>query len=429
MKKLLLLIMSAVIVSPLNAAEKEPSRFDRFFTEGTMRINLQHCGDATSEEYFLEDIVRDSYWGGSKKYLIDTLGYGFQHLRVYDAATDSLIYSRGYCTIFNEWQATPQAQTTRKSYPESVILPYPKAAVRVEITARDKSRNEKRIFSHTIDPSDYQIVRPQERYETFDVIYNRPSDKAIDIAILSEGYTADQKELFEQNCREFAEAILSFSPFKENRRRFNFRAVWVPSKESGVSMPGENYWRNTALGARFYTFYSERYQIVNDFRRVRQVAAAVPYDYIYILSNSQKYGGGGIYNFYGISSAADPSNHLKVYVHEFAHLFMGLADEYVGGAEEGLYDLSVEPWEENITTLKEFDKKAWSRMIDDKTPVPTPAEKRYENTLGVFEGGGYNEKGIYRPAMKCLMNSFGGVEEFCPVCKAALSKTIRTLSE
>lgn len=402
--------------------------FDRHFTSGTLRIDLNHCGDATTETYYLDKIIKEPYWGGSKVYLIDTLGYGNQHLRVYDAATGSLIYSRGYCTLFNEWQATDEARTVRKSYAESVVMPCPRGKVRIEIVARDKQMRESRIFDMTVDPSDYLIIEPRKRYETFDVVYGGPSERCIDIAILSEGYTEGQKELFESHCREFAEAILSFSPFKENRRRFNFRAVWAPSEESGVSMPGEGYWRNTALGAKFYTFYSERYQIVDDFQRVRDVAAAVPYDYIYILTSSQKYGGGGIYNFYGISSATDPSNHIKVYVHEFAHLFMGLADEYVGGAEEGLYDTGVEPWEENITALKEFDKKQWSRMIDAKTPIPTPAVSRYENTVGVFEGGGYNEKGIYRPAMRCLMNSFAGTEEFCPVCKAALEKAIRTLA-
>lgn len=423
MKKLILTAMMSLGMLTLAASD-----FDRHFSAGTLRIDLNHCGDASTESYFLDKIVKEPYWGGSKVYLIDTLGYGNQHLRVYDAATDSLIYSRGYCTLFNEWQATDEARSVRKSYAESVVMPYPKDKVRVEIIARDKRQRESRIFEMTVDPSDYLIIEPRQRYETFDVIYSGPSEKTIDMAILSEGYTADQKELFENDCRQFAEAILSFSPFKENRRRFNFRAVWVPSEESGVSMPGEGYWRNTALGAKFYTFYSERYQIVDDFQRVRDVAAAVPYDYIYILTSSQKYGGGGIYNFYGISSTADPSNHIKVYVHEFAHLFMGLADEYVGGAEEGMYDLDSEPWEENITTLKEFDRKQWSRMIDDKTPIPTPPTSRYENTLGVFEGGGYNEKGIYRPAMKCLMNSFAGVEEFCPVCKMSLEKTIRTLA-
>lgn len=423
MNKILLTLLLTFSVIGVRASD-----FDSFFTEGTLRVDLQHCGNAETECYYLDEVKREPFWGGSRTYLIDTLGYGFQHLRVYDKETDSLIYSRGYCTLFNEWQATEEAINTNKCYPESVVMPMPKKTVRVEIVSRDKSMREKKIFEQVIDPNDYQIVENRPDYEIFDVIYSGPSDRCIDIVILSEGYTADQKALFEANSKEFAEAILSFSPFKENRRRFNFRAVWIPSQESGVSMPGEGYWRKSALGARFYTFYSERYQMVNDLQVVRDAAAAVPYDYIYIISNSQKYGGGGIYNFYGISSAADPSNHLKVYVHEFAHLFMGLGDEYVGGAEEGLYDLGVEPWEENLTTLKDFGRKDWSRMIDKDTPVPTPDTKKYENAVGVFEGGGYNEKGIYRPSKKCLMNSFYGVEEFCPVCKHSLEKMIRTLT-
>ena len=68
------------------------------------------------------------------------------------------------------------------------------------------------------------------------------------------------------------------------------------------------------------------------------------------------------------------------------------------------FNLSVEPWQPNLTTLVNFDAK-WKDMLEKNTPIPTPIEKKYEDKAGVFEGGGYVEKGVYRPAVDCTMKS------------------------
>jgi hypothetical protein len=138
--------------------------------------------------------------------------------------------------------------------------------------------------------------------------------------------------------------------------------------------------------------------------------------------NTEKYGGGGIYNFY-CSSASSNGFSSDVIIHEFGHGFAGLADEYYNDDTYGdMYNNDLEPWEPNITTLVDFDKK-WKDMIDKKTPVPTPREKRYESTIGVFEGGGYEAEGVYSPRMDCLMKTFNG-HDFCPVCQRAIERMI-----
>lgn len=188
-----------------------------------------------------------------------------------------------------------------------------------------------------------------------------------------------------------------------------------------MTIPGERVWRNTACGASFYTFGSERYQMVDDFQRLRDIAAHVPYDYIYVLSNTQKYGGGGIFNFYGISAAHHPTRTGKIYVHEFGHLLLGLGDEYVGTTSyDDMYARDVEPWEANLTTLVGFEDKFWKAMVPAGTPVPTPDTPEYEGVVGVFEGGGYAAKGVYRPWRNCLMNNLHRTDEFCPVCTKAI---------
>lgn len=199
-----------------------------------------------------------------------------------------------------------------------------------------------------------------------------------------------------------------------------------------MTIPAEHIWRETACDANFTTFDSERYQTVADQQRLRDLAAHVPYEYIYVLSNTQKYGGGGIFNFYGISAAHNPGFTGKIYIHEFGHLLMGLGDEYVGTTayDESMYNKRLEPWEPNLTTLVDFkQKELWRALLDQQTPIPTPVAEHYRDCVGVYEGGGYVSKGIYRPAQHCLMNSFRGVEAFCPVCQAAIKSYIEFLCQ
>jgi hypothetical protein len=160
-----------------------------------------------------------------------------------------------------------------------------------------------------------------------------------------------------------------------------------------------------------------------DYKSVCDVAANAHYDQIYILVNTDKYGGGGIYNFYSIS-AADNLESRAVVIHEFGHSFGGLADEYYNSevAYNDFFNLEVEPWNPNLTTLVNFDSK-WKSSLKRSTPVPTPPEEKYEQTLGVYEGGGYVTHGVFRPMMDCRMHSNDAV--FCPVCSDAVELMIR----
>lgn len=409
-------------------AAAEQVDFGRYFEDKTMRFDFYHCGDATTQEYFFDEVREEPYWAGSKVSLIDDTGYGVQLFKVIDKASGREIYSRSYCTLFNEWQTTAEAQTVRKAMPESVVFPYPKQPVRIEIYARNRQGVMEKRFEQEIDPASYFVRTFTSRYDTFEVSYTGNPSTRIDIVLIPEGYAADEREKFEQACRVFADELLSYSPYKENAARFNIRGVWAPSMESGVTIPGEHVWRNTATKAQYYTFDSERYQMVEDFQGLRDIAAHVPYDHIYILSNTQKYGGGGIYNFYGISAAHHPNRTGKIYAHEFGHVLLGLGDEYVGGVSyNDMYPADVEPWEENLTTLVDFDRKAWKSMLAQDTPVPTPVDEAQPQRLGVYEGGGYVEKGVYRPWPNCLMNNLHTIDIFCPVCKDAIQRQIDRL--
>jgi len=417
MKRLLILLCAAVC----GTAGAQTVRFDDFFLDRTLRFDYYHCGDSSSEAYYFDELKSEPYWGGSKVSLIDTTGYGNQFFRVIDRASGREIYSRGFCTLFSEWRDTDEADSIRRAYPESVVFPYPRRPCRLELFSRDEKGCFVKYLSQEIDPDSYFIRPFAASCETFEVAVNGDPAARVDIVLLPEGYSADERALFEEDCQTFVKEFFRYSPFREHFRRFNVRAVWAPSRQSGVTMPGMRIWRNTVCDANFYTFGSERYQTVSDFQRLRDLAAHVPYDYIYVLSNTQKYGGGGIFNFYGISSARHPELTGKIYVHEFGHVLLGLGDEYVDPLTfEGLYPPGVEPWEPNLTTLTDFDRKAWRGMIDPSTPVPTPDTDSYRGKVGVFEGGGYMAKGIYRPWQNCLMNNLDRTDDFCPVCTKAI---------
>lgn len=428
MKHLLLLVTALMGATTLSAQVD----FDRYFFDRTMRFDFHHAGDAQHEQYYFDGLKAEPYWAGSKRTLRDTTNLGNQLFRIVDEASGEEIYSRGYCTLFNEWQDTPEAMTVARSYPESVVFPYPKHPCRIEFYARDAKGVFTKRYSQQLDPESYWVEQFSPRYEVFDVVYHGSTEHRVDIVLLPEGYSHAERAKFEEACRTFAEAMFTYAPYAELKERFNIRAVWAPSEESGVTIPGEHIWRNTACKANFYTFDSERYQTVSDQQQLRDLAAHVPYEYIYILSNTQKYGGGGIFNFYGISAAHNEGFTGKIYVHEFGHLLMGLGDEYVGTTayDETMYDKRLEPWEPNLTTLVDFDRKTiWKGLMNSDTPVPTPVGGAYGNRVGVFEGGGYAAKGIYRPAEQCLMNSFRGVEAFCPVCQEAIKSYIAFLCQ
>ncbi|MEG1650140.1 MAG: M64 family metallopeptidase, partial [Rikenellaceae bacterium] len=256
--------------------------------------------------YYFDRLIEEPYFAGSKESLIDTNNFGNQYLKVYDAKTNELIYSRGFCVLFSEWADTEEATHMSKAYRESVVLPYPKNSVRIEIHSRNKKGEFEKKFEYITDPSSFYIQKPTYTLPVFEVHYTGAAAKRLDVVLIPEGYAADEKDKFVADCKRFADEMFKYSPFKENAQRFNIRGVWKASEQHGVTIPGENEWRRTATSAKFYTLESERYIMVDNFQTVRDIAGNAPYDLIYILTNTQKYGGGGIYNFYGISSANHP---------------------------------------------------------------------------------------------------------------------------
>ncbi|MFI3322285.1 MAG: M64 family metallopeptidase [Rikenellaceae bacterium] len=426
MKKLIL-TLSLLCATTIAKAEE----FEKYFENKTLRMDYIHAGNYNSESYYFERLLEEPYFAGSRKNLVDTNNFGNQYLKVFDTESGKLIYSKGFCVLFSEWADTQEAREISKAYKEAVVMPYPKNRVRIELHSRKSDGEFEKKFEHEVDPSSIYIEKYSCNLPVFEVQYSGNGANKVDVVLIPEGYDADEKDEFKAACSHFASEMFRFSPYKENAQKFNIRGVWSPSPEHGVTIPGEYEWRRTTVDAKFYTLESERYQMVDNFQKVRDIAANAPYDLIYIISNTQKYGGGAIYNFYGISSANNAQSSGEVFAHEFGHLLLGLADEYVGGVTVNeMYPEGVEPWEVNITRKIDFEKNKpiWSNLIDKSLPNPTPATAENGDKVGMYEGGGYLEKGIYRPWVNCMMNTLKD-SEFCPVCSKGIEDMIDFICE
>ena len=407
------------------------AQFDEWFTEASLRVDYTLTGNAKTTDFALKELIKEPYWSGSKVNLIDNLEFGNYIVKVYEPGTDHLLFSKGYQNLYGEWQTTEEAALVTKTFDESVIVPFPKKKIEVVLCRKDWEGNLIEGMRLPVSPDDYFIRTADDLHlPVYDAwIGNEDITKAVDIVLLPEGYTQEEMGKFVKDCDFFVKSIFAYSPYDRYRNSFNIRGVMAPSVESGCTEPGDRVYRNTVMRFSYWTFDSERYCMSTDNRDIHDLAGQVPYDQIYVLVNSERYGGGGIYNFY-CSSAVGNSFSSDIIIHEFGHGFAGLADEYYDATntDGDSYNNDIEPWEPNITTMVNFEAK-WKDMLDKKTPVPTPREKKYEHTIGVFEGGGYEPEGIYSPHMDCLMKSFKGIREFCPVCQRAIERMILYYSE
>ncbi len=395
--------------------------FSDYFEAKTLRFDYYHIGNDSSESIVFDEMIEEPIWGGRITNLVDTLNLGDYKFTIKDAESNSIIYSQNYSTLFGEWRTTDEAKEITRSFSGSVIFPYPKNSVTLEIFSRDRENNFIKLFSFDIDPDNYFIGKKTEYFFDVDTIkYSGDPLEKYDIVFIPEGYTEGSMDKFIADCDSLRDYLFRFEPFNELEGKINIWAVKAPSVDSLCDVPAEDEWYNTILNSSYYTFDSERYLMTTDYKRVRDVASNAPYDQIYILANSEKYGGGAIYNHYSLTVTNNPM-FREIFLHELGHGIAGLADEYgYDDTYNDFYPKDVEPWERNITTLVDFDKK-WKSLVDENTPIPTPNDPGYYDKIGAFEGAGYVNEGVYRSTY--IMRSLTS-DGFNIVSKEALKDVI-----
>lgn len=398
--------------------------FDDYFTNAALRLEIYEIGDATNEIITEHAIYQEPTWPENPKSLIEPFEVGRYRISVYDKESNRLLYTHGFNPMFAEYKTTtPALQGIQKAFEAALRFPCPKKPVKVIIDRRDKFLVPQPLYTTTIDPNDYHIIRESPMMgDTIMEIQKTgdPHDK-VDFVFLSEGYTAAQQDKFKKDVQRMTDYLFSMEPYKTNKDKFNINAIFRASAESGMDEPRQRKYKNTGLNASFNSFDTDRYLLVQDSFAMRRMAAQVPYDTMIVLVNSTRYGGGSICLDYCITTV-DNNRSLQVFIHELGHSFAFLADEYTGDvAYNDFYPKGVEPIDPNITEMLDPANIKWKSMLTPGVALPTPANRASTNIVGAFEGAGYLTKGMYRPQMRCIM---GQGDEFCAVCKWALQRMI-----
>jgi len=475
MKKISFLILATLLSSFTYAQQLAKANFDTFFSPETMRVDFFHSGTATEEHFSIDHILNDGVWAGSKNILLDELNRGLYFFKITDLTTNTVIYSRGFASVFGEWQTIPEATENWGTFHESLRFPWPKQPVTLSIEKRDAKNQFVQIWTTKIDPKS-RSVNPstlKSPYKSILISNNGNSNNHVDIVILGDGYTAAEMSKFQKDVKTLTAELFTVEPFKSRKADFNVRAVETPSATSGVNKPHPGVFNRTPLSMSYGAFDSERYALSYDNKTIRDVAASVPYDYMFILINERTYGGGGIFNLYS-TVAADNKFSRYIFVHEFGHSFAALADEYyTSDVSYQTPAITVEPWEPNVTALFDPANVKWKDLITPGTPVPTPwgkteydnfsygiqkerkalraankpetemeslfereqktsldmfSKNKYHSATGAFEGGNYMQFGIYRSALDCIMFT-RNKQAFCPACRKAISEVIDMYSK
>ena len=400
--------------------------FADYFQNKTLRVDYIFTGDATQQAIYLDELSQLPTWAGRQHHLSELPLEGNGQIIMKDLASKQCIYKTSFSSLFQEWLSTDEAKETAKGFENTFLLPYPKQPVEIEVTLYSPRKKTMATYKHIVRPNDILIHKRGVSHVTPHryMLQSGNEKDCIDVAILAEGYTEKEMDIFYQDAQYTCESLFSYEPFRSMKGKFNIVAVASPSTDCGVSVPRENLWKETTVHSHFDTFYSDRYLTTSRVKSIHNALAGIPYEHIIILANTDVYGGGGIYNSYTLTTAHHPM-FKPVVVHEFGHSFGGLADEYFyeDDVMTDTYPLDIEPWEQNISTQVNFASK-WKDILPSGTPIPTPITERKEYPVGVYEGGGYSANGIYRPAYDCRMKT-NSYPEFCPVCQRAIRRMIK----
>ena len=459
MKRLLITTCSLLLASTTFAAP------------ATMRVDYYHTGNDKEEHFSLDRVVIEPLpWPGNLARSIDTTNRGKYFFEVTDAVSGAPLYSRGFASVYGEWETTAEAQKMNRTFSESLRFPAIDKPAKISLKKRDAKNGWQEIWTLTVDPKNKFITKGLRTPAGPLIKLHEAGDPAtkLDLLILGDGYTLAERPKFERDARKMVDVFFSTSPYKERRNDINIWGLAPAAAQSGVSRPSTGIYRRSPVGVSYDAFDTERYMLTFENRTFRDLAANAPYEVVEIITNSDTYGGGGIFNQFS-TAAAHNLWAPYLFIHEFSHHLAALADEYYTSDVAYLPPAEkVEPWEPNVTALLDPASLKWKDLVTPGTPIPTPWPKeefdRYvigiqdrrrkiradnkpeaemdalfkeemahdlallnapslKGIVGAFEGANYEGKGYYRPQTDCIMFTRDAVG-FCAVCRRAIEQVL-----
>ena len=203
-----------------------PPRFD--FAR-TMRVDYFHSGGPrTGESFSVDRVVNDGAWAGSRTQLVDRTDLGKYLFEVRDAASDAAIYSRGFASVYGEWETTPEVKTAQRTFHESLRFPWPSAPVKVTLKKRQTDNSFASVWTTEVDPASRFVNRaPMAAHagQVWPVFVNGPAAQKVDLLVISEGYSRAQIPKFHADVKRLLNSLFAQEPFKSRRTDFNVRAL------------------------------------------------------------------------------------------------------------------------------------------------------------------------------------------------------------
>jgi len=263
-----------------------------------------------------------------------------------------------------------------------------------------------------------------------------PPESTVDVLFVGDGYT--KKHLgrsgkYWKDVERCSKRLFQDLPFSAYEDRFNVRALLLESPEEGCDRAQSEHEVDTALDSAFDT-REGRLLVFRDAARLEAlVRAAGPTDIVFVMVNTERYGGAGTElgsirvrgrALPAPTYAAQDTLSFLIAVHELGHSFADLDDEYVDAATAPSFPLpdAGDLPEANVSLAHAFERGSrerlaatvkWKHFLE----LPGAAKERW-----FHEGGYYREAGVFRPWPTCRMRE--NEAPFCPVCCEEVARTI-----
>ena len=144
------LVASCASAFALRASARQAAPFD---FGHTIRVDYLHSGGPGGERLVLDAVVAEGEWPGSRTQLIDTSDLGKYVVEVVDRLSDRVIYSRGFASLYGEWETTAEFRKIERTFHESVRFPRPQAPVRISVAKRDAANVFRPLWTQDVDPA------------------------------------------------------------------------------------------------------------------------------------------------------------------------------------------------------------------------------------------------------------------------------------
>lgn len=227
------------------------------------------------------------------------------------------------------------------------------------------------------------------------ILDNGPTSNRVDLVFVGDGYTSSEMAKYETDSQNVLEAYFNQEPLKSYKSYFNVHRIDVISTQSGVDNdPSKGVSKTTALDMNYYCNNVERLLCVNVSKAKKHAANAPQVDQILALANSTKYGGAGYWTDGIATMAAGNSSAIELALHELAHSFAKLGDEYSDAGSSSSQCLGLANGSSITATQMLADKKKWWRWLD-------------LSHINSYEGTCYKASGAFRPTNTSKMRALG----------------------